>query len=55
MIGANILPSRVMRPTDKQACERAFGAIQSLLFEHLPGYRGWTSLTGAPTPRATRF
>lgn len=40
VIGANILPSRVMRPTDKQACERAFGAIQSLLFEQLPGYRG---------------
>lgn len=40
MIGANIVPSRVMRPTDKQACERAFGAIQSLLFEQLPGFRG---------------
>jgi hypothetical protein len=24
----------------KQACERAFGAIQSLLFEQLPGFRG---------------
>ncbi|MGH3282600.1 MAG: hypothetical protein ACRDNW_26190, partial [Trebonia sp.] len=24
----------------KAACERAFGAIQSLLFEQLPGYRG---------------
>ena len=40
VIGANIVPSRVMRPTDKQACERAFGAIQSLLFEQLPGFRG---------------
>jgi len=40
VIGASIVPSRVMRPTDKQACERAFGAIQSLLFEQLPGYRG---------------
>jgi len=29
-----------MRPTDKQACERAFGTIQSLLFEQLPGFRG---------------
>jgi hypothetical protein len=29
-----------LRPTDKQACERVFGAIQSLLFEQLPGYRG---------------
>jgi hypothetical protein len=40
VIGANILPSRTMRPTDKQAVERAFGAIQSLLFQQLPGYRG---------------
>jgi hypothetical protein len=40
VIGANIVPARVLRPTDKAACERAFGAIQSLLFEHLPGYRG---------------
>ena len=40
VIGANILPSRVMRPTDKQAVERAFSAIQSLLLEMLAGYRG---------------
>ncbi len=40
IIGANIVPARVLRPTDKAACERAFGAIQSLLFEQLPGYRG---------------
>src|SRR5260370_6769485 len=40
VIGANVVPSRVMRPTDKQACERAFWAIQSLLFEQLPGFRG---------------
>lgn len=40
VIGANILPSRVMRPTDKQAVERAFSAIQSLLLEMLVGYRG---------------
>jgi hypothetical protein len=40
VIGANILPARVLRPTDKQAVERAFGAIQSLLLEMLPGYRG---------------
>jgi hypothetical protein len=33
-------PARVLRPTDKQAVERAFGAIQSLLFEHLLGYQG---------------
>ena len=40
MIGANVLPARVLRPTDKQACERAFGGIRSLLFEYLPGYTG---------------
>lgn len=40
VLGANILPARVLRPTDKQACERAFGGIRSLLFEHLPGYTG---------------
>jgi hypothetical protein len=39
-IGANILPARVLRPTDKHAIERAFGAIRSLLFEHLLGYQG---------------
>jgi hypothetical protein len=30
----------VLRPTDKQACGRAFGGIRSLLFEYLPGYTG---------------
>jgi hypothetical protein len=40
VIGANILPSRVLRPTDKHAVERTFGGIQSLLFQTLPGYRG---------------
>ncbi len=40
VIGANILPSRVLRPTDKQALERAFGGARSLLFELLPGYTG---------------
>ncbi|RSM80556.1 transposase [Amycolatopsis sp. WAC 01375] len=40
VIGANILPARVLRPTDKQAVERAFGSIRSLLFEVLPGYSG---------------
>jgi len=38
--GCNILPARVLRPTDKQACERAFGAIRALLFEKLLGYTG---------------
>ena len=40
VIGCNILPSRVLRPTDKAACERAFGVIRELLFELLPGYTG---------------
>ncbi|MGH3736540.1 MAG: hypothetical protein ACRDT6_13125, partial [Micromonosporaceae bacterium] len=30
----------MLRPTDKQALERAFGGIRSLLFEHLLGYQG---------------
>ena len=30
----------MLRPQDKAACERAFGALRSLLFEHLPGYTG---------------
>ncbi len=40
VLGANILPARVLRPTDKQSVERAFGGIRSLLFEHLLGYTG---------------
>ena len=40
VIGANILPARVLRPTDKQAVERAFGGVRSLLFEYLLGYSG---------------
>ncbi|MGW0194092.1 transposase [Nonomuraea sp. NPDC003201] len=40
VLGCNILPARVLRPTDKQAVERAFGALRSLLFEELPGYTG---------------
>ncbi|MBX9423851.1 transposase [Streptomyces lateritius] len=39
-LGCNILPARVLRPTDKQIVERAFGSIRSLLFEQLPGYTG---------------
>ncbi|WP_035791362.1 DDE-type integrase/transposase/recombinase [Kitasatospora mediocidica] len=39
-LGCNILPARVLRPTDKQAVERVFGSIRSLLFEWLPGYTG---------------
>ena len=30
----------MLRPQDKAACERAFGSLRSLLFEHLPGYTG---------------
>ena len=40
IIGVNILPARVLRPIDKHTVERAFGAIRSLLFEHLLGYQG---------------
>ncbi|MEV6867701.1 transposase [Streptosporangium subroseum] len=40
VIGCNVLPARVLRPTDKAACERAFGVIRQLLFEQLPGYTG---------------
>ena len=40
VIGCNILPARVLRPTDKAACERAFGVTRQLLFEHLTGYTG---------------
>jgi hypothetical protein len=40
VIGCNILPARVLRPTDKAACEHAFGVIRQLLFEHLTGYTG---------------
>jgi transposase InsO family protein len=39
-LGCNILPARTLRPQDKAAVERAFGALRSLLFEHLPGYAG---------------
>ncbi|MGI8311741.1 hypothetical protein [Saccharopolyspora hattusasensis] len=40
VLGCNILPARTLRPQDKAACERAFGALRSLLFEQLPGYTG---------------
>ena len=39
-MGVVILPARVMRPTDKAACERAFGGIRSLPLEFLVGYSG---------------
>jgi transposase InsO family protein len=34
-LGTDLLPARMMRPTDKAACERAFAGIQSLLLELL--------------------
>ncbi|WP_327740581.1 transposase (plasmid) [Streptomyces nojiriensis] len=40
VLGCNVLPARVLRPTDKAAVERAFGVIRQLLFEHLVGYTG---------------
>jgi hypothetical protein len=40
VLGCNILPARVLKPTDKAACERAFGVIRSLLFEKIAGYTG---------------
>ena len=40
VLGCNILPARVLRPTDKAACERAFGVCRQLLFELLTGYTG---------------
>jgi hypothetical protein len=40
VLGASILPARVLHPTDEQSVERAFGGIRSLLFEHLLGYTG---------------
>jgi hypothetical protein len=54
VIGANILPARVLRPTDKQAVERAFSGIQSLLLEMLLGWRGSIPPTGALIPKPTR-
>jgi hypothetical protein len=40
VLGCNILPARVLRPTDKAACERAFGVIRQRLLELLVGYTG---------------
>ncbi|MBN1172661.1 MAG: DDE-type integrase/transposase/recombinase [Micromonosporaceae bacterium] len=40
VLGVNVLPARVLRPTDKHAVERTFAGIQSLLFELLPGWQG---------------
>ena len=40
VLGVNILPARVLRPTDKHSVERTFAGVQSLLFELLPGWQG---------------
>jgi hypothetical protein len=40
VLGCNILPARTLRPQDKAAVERAFGALRTLLFAKLPGYTG---------------
>ncbi|MET9565194.1 transposase [Streptomyces tauricus] len=52
VLGANIKPSRVLRPTDKQAVERAFGAIRSLLFALLLGYQGVDTADRGEDPEA---
>ncbi len=40
MLGCDILPARVLCPTDKQVVERVFGSIRSLLLELRLGYTG---------------
>ncbi|MBT2401388.1 transposase, partial [Streptomyces sp. ISL-100] len=55
VIGTNIKPSRVLRPTDKQAVERTFGAIQSLLFAILPGYQGVDTADRGVDPEADAY
>ncbi|MEU1891192.1 transposase [Streptomyces pristinaespiralis] len=52
VIGTNIKPSRVLRPTDKQTVERAFGVVQSLLFAILPGYQGVDAADRGEDPEA---
>jgi hypothetical protein len=39
-IGCTVLPARVLRATDKFAVERGFGALKTMLFEHLLGFTG---------------
>jgi len=39
---------------DKAAVERAFGALRSLLFEHLPGYTGIDVADRGADPRLPR-
>ncbi|MFI8343338.1 transposase [Streptomyces sp. NPDC085639] len=51
-LGVDVLPARAMRPTDKAACERAFAAIQSLLLELVPGWRGVDVVDRGADPEA---
>ncbi|GIF15469.1 DDE-type integrase/transposase/recombinase [Actinoplanes teichomyceticus] len=50
VLRSSIRPSRLLRPTDKQAVERAFGAIRSLLFEKLISYTGVDVADRGPDP-----
>ncbi|MFF1511261.1 transposase [Streptomyces sp. NPDC058326] len=52
VLGSNIKPSRVLRPTDKKAVERAFGAIRSLLLALLLGYQGVDTADRGVDPEA---
>ncbi|MFE6843787.1 transposase [Streptomyces sp. NPDC057686] len=52
VIGANIKPSRVLRPTDKHSVERTFGAIKSLLLAVLLGYQGTDTADRGVDPEA---
>ncbi len=52
VIKANIKPSRVLRPQDKQAVERAFGISRSLLFAKLLGYQGVDTTDRGEDPEA---
>jgi len=52
VIGASILPARVLRPADKHAVERAFSGIQSLLLEMLLGWRGTDTADRGADPEA---
>ncbi|MEV1053827.1 hypothetical protein [Streptomyces sp. NPDC049887] len=54
VVGCNILPARVLRPTDRQTVERAFGSIRSLLFEQLPGYTGIDAADRGADPEGDR-
>jgi len=54
VLGVNILPARVLRPTDKHTVERTFAGVQSLLFELLPGWQGIDAADRGADPRPTQ-